>query len=176
MRRFRLTRSKQFARDDQGAVLVEFALTFPVMLLFLALVVEMSRMLWSYQVAVSGVRDASRYLGRRVPLDICVGSTATNVPLTGVYDDEVTVIVSETLQGGSAFLPAVTVDDVAPVYSCKPTPAGAGSPYRVNPAPVARVTASLTMAIPMSGLFSFFGSIPSSITTQVSSESRVFGL
>jgi Flp pilus assembly protein TadG len=169
MRLFRLPRLARFARDEKGAILVEFALTFPVMLLFLALVVEMSRMLWSYQVAISGVRDASRYLARRVPLDICVGSTATDAALTS-YDTTVTTIVSDKLGGGSAFLPTVTITDVAPTYSCK-----AGT-YRVNPAPVTRVTASLSMAVPMATFFSFFASIPSTITTTVSSEQRVFGL
>lgn len=166
MRAFRHTR---FARDENGAVLVEFALTFPMMLLFLGLIVEMSRMLWSYQVAISGVRDASRYLARRVPLEICGGATSTDVAL-GSYDSQVTTIVGEKISGGTAFLPTVTVTDVAPTYSCK-----AGT-YRVNPAPVARVTASLTMAVPMSAFFSFFGPIPSTISTTVSSEQRVFGL
>jgi Flp pilus assembly protein TadG len=169
MRRFRLNPPVRFARDERGAVLVEFALTFPLMLLFLAVVVEISRMLWAYQIAISGVRDASRYLSRRVPLDICVGSAATDAPLSA-YDSTVTAIVGSALGGGSAFPVAVTVTDVAPTYSCR-----AGS-YRVNPAPVTRVTANLTMAVPLASLFGYFVTVPATISTSVSSEARVFGI
>jgi hypothetical protein len=85
------------------------------------------------------------------------------------YVAAVTKIVSKDMLDGAVLPSSVTVNSVSPVYSCR-----VGT-YRTNPAPVARVTASLTLSIPLAALFQNFVTIPTTITTTVSGETRVFG-
>ncbi len=66
-----ITRIKTFYRSTSGAALVEFVIVFPMMILFFVMIVEFGRLYWGYQSVVAGVRDASRYLARVAPVDIC---------------------------------------------------------------------------------------------------------
>ena len=69
-----------FRQSEAGATAVEFAILLPVMMVVFAAIVEGSRIYWNYQSAVSGVRDASRYLARITNADIC-GGTANTTPV-----------------------------------------------------------------------------------------------
>ncbi len=162
LRQFRTTR--RLGSDQDGAALVEFALTLPMMLLVFAVIIEGSRMLLAYQAAISGVRDAARYLSRVVPTDIC----ATGGSVTG-YNARLLSIVRDSTSGPSVLPSAVTVNSVAAGLTCT-----AGS-FRVNPAPVATVTASVTITYPFAGLFTFAGSSLGQKTTTVTDQSRIFG-
>jgi Flp pilus assembly protein TadG len=156
-------RFDRFARNDDGAVLVEFALVFPVMLLFFAVIIESSRMMWSYQMAIEGVRDAGRYVARIAPVDVCSGGTMPDYSamLKGIVESEI---------GANAIFPSqVTVNSVSQSVSCVP-----GS-YRTSPAPVATVSADLTIAFPFGGIFGLFGASLSSVDTTVSDSARIFG-
>ena len=154
----------RLAGRDDGAVLVEFALVFPIMLLFFAVIAESSRLLWSYQMAIEGVRDAGRYLARIAPVDICL----TGGSVTG-YAAELKTIVEEDIGGGGLFPPMVTVNAVTPAVACVP-----GS-YRTDPAPIASVSADLTITFPLGGIFGLFGSSLTSATTTVTDSSRIYG-
>ena len=156
---------RRFACDQSGAALVEFALVFPLMLLFFAFVMETGRVLWTYQIAVSGVRDAGRYLARIAPIDICL----TGGSLSG-YATSLQAIVEDDLGGDGIFPASVTINSVAPSIACY-----AGS-YRTDPAPVATVSASMTVTFPLASVFTLFTNAPTTFTTVITDQSRVFGL
>ena len=56
--------TRQFARDDQTGVTVEFVATLPMILAALAIVFEFGRGLWYHHIVTKGVRDAARYAAR----------------------------------------------------------------------------------------------------------------
>ena len=60
-----------FRSTTSGATVVEFAILMPVMLVCFGTIVEGARIYWNYQSAVSGVRDAARYLARTTDGQIC---------------------------------------------------------------------------------------------------------
>lgn len=164
MDRYRIPRLSRFRRDEQGAALVEFAIALPLVLVVFAVIVEGGRLFWSYQATVAGVRDAARYVARVAPTDSC----STGATFSG-YTTKVEDIVRSTMAQDSLFPAGVTVTDVEPVLLCI-----AGS-YRVSPAPVAQVTATLEVTFPFAGVFTFAGSTLGTITTTVTDQSRVFG-
>ncbi|MCB2131090.1 MAG: pilus assembly protein, partial [Rhodobacteraceae bacterium] len=53
---------RRLLRRDDGAILVEFALALPILLIFFAVIVEGTRMMKNYHTAISGVRDATRFM------------------------------------------------------------------------------------------------------------------
>lgn len=154
---------KRFLRDTDGAALVEFAMVLPMMLLVFAVIVEGSRMLISYQSAIGAVRDATRYLARIVPTDICVTGGSISA-----YNGRVGAIANQNL--GTTTLPgSVTVQSVTSSLACV-----TGS-YRVNPAPVATVSATIAIAMPFAGIFALNGGRLNTITTTITDKARVFG-
>lgn len=153
-----------FAGRSDGAVVVEFGMVMPFMLLVLAVMFESGRMMWSYQVAIAGVRDASRYLARIAPVDIC----QTGGSFSG-YTTKLTEIVEEDLSGNNLFPSHVTINSVTPSYSC------IVGTYRVNPAPVGTVTASMTIDFPFSGIMAMFGGTMGTTTATIADQARIFG-
>lgn len=154
----------RIARGEDGAVLVEFVLVFPVMLLFFALLVESSRLLWSYQMAIDGVRDAGRYLARVAPVDICLSGGSVAGYAASLRD-----IVESDIGGNALFPPMVTVNSVTPSVACVP------GGYRTDPAPVATVSADLTITFPFGGILGMFGTNLTSVTTTVTDSARIYG-
>lgn len=155
---------RRLRRDDRGASLVEFAVVLPMMLLVFAVIVEGGRMTWNYQSAAAGVRDAVRYLSRIAPADVCTAGTLST------YTSGLLGIVRDTSSGTSLF-PAsrqVTVDSVnAQCVAITGGPAGAS---------VVKVTATVTMQVPMARVFTLFGGAAiGPITTTIADQSRVFG-
>lgn len=156
--------ARRFAAEQDGAIIVEFALVMPVMLLLLALTIEASRMMWSYQTVIAGVRDAGRYMARVTPADICTsGDSVTGLSTT------LKNIVEKDIGGNILFPASIAVTSVTPSYSC------VTGTYRVNPAAIAQVSANVTIQFPLGGVLSLFGDGLSSVTTQVTDRSRVFG-
>ena len=153
-----------FSRLEDGAILVEFALVLPVFLLVIATAIVSGHWFWAYQSAISGVRDAGRYLGRVAPIDIC----QTGGTLAG-YSTTLKNIVERDISGVSIFPSSVTIDSVTASLTCH-----AGT-YRTSPAPVATVTANMTINLPMSSVFSLFGNSLPAITISFSDQSRIFG-
>lgn len=151
-------------RDERGVALVEFALSLPLTLLVFASIVEGSRMVWAYQTAASGVRDASRYLARVAPRDICAegGSVAG-------YAEQLLGIVRDDAGGTSLFPTGMTVNSVTPSLSC---PTGN---YRGGSASIAQVTAQISITIPFAGVFGFAGQSLPTVTATLTDQSRVYG-
>ncbi|MGJ8596961.1 TadE/TadG family type IV pilus assembly protein [Sulfitobacter sp.] len=164
IQRFQPRFVKRFGGEDDGAIIVEFGIVMPIMLLLLALTVEASRLMWSYQSVIAGVRDAGRYMARVTPSDICAGGGSVS-GLSATLKD----IVQKDINGNALFPIGITVNSVTPSYSCV-----AGT-YRVSPAPVAQVTANVTVQFPLGGLLALFGEGISSVTTDVTDKSRIFG-
>lgn len=156
--------TRKVQSDEAGSVLVEFAILMPMLLLVFAVIIEGGRLMWSYQTVIAGVRDASRYLARTTPEDIC-NSGGSVAGATSALED----IVRQSIDGVSLFPSGITVNSVTPTLSCV-----VGS-YRVSPAPIAQVSASLTVTFPFSGLFSFAGQSLGQITTTIRDQSRIFG-
>jgi len=156
---------QRFQRDESGAILVEFALVLPLMLVFFAVIGESARTFWSYQQVISGVRDASRYLARVAPLDIC----DTGGSLVG-YTGSITNIVKLDRNGSGIFPSTITVNSVTPTLTCV-----TGS-FRNGPASIAQVSANITIDFPMGFIFDFFGDAVGSATTVVADQSRIYGI
>lgn len=158
-------RLPQFLRNEDGAALVEFGILLPTLLLFLAVSVEGSRTFWSYQTTIAGVRDATRYLSRVAPHDVCASGGSTSA-----WDEKLTDIVRNTQDGQSLFRVAVSVDEVTSVLACET------EGLRGGQTPVATVTAHLQIAYPFASLFTLFGAAAATVNTTVSDSTRILGL
>ncbi len=160
-------RFQVFRTEDRGGILVEFALTLPLFLLFLMLAVESGRLLYSYQSAAAGVRDAGRYMARVAQVDRCFTHGAGEIP---GYRDTLRDIVAEDIAEAPVLLSNVQVNTVIPTLEC------VVGEYRVSPAPVVTVTANVTVDFPFGGIFGLFGQELTAVTTTISDKSRVFGI
>ena len=164
---------RRFRRSTAGATAVEFAILLPVMLVVFAAIVEGSRIYWNYQSAVSGVRDAARFLARTTDADICGGVTnATAVVLSGGAATATTIIERNVGSGTTnIFPPAVTVTAVSATYTCP------DYDLRTDPTPVARVNATLNVQLPFGELFNLFGArSTTTMTSVITDQSRIYGL
>ncbi len=157
---------ERFRRDDEGAILVEFALVLPIMLLIFGLSIEAARTFWSYQATIAGVRDATRYVGRSEQTGICDNAT----PNLDRWQTIVTDIVREQNNGTVIFPSSITINSVTPVLTCV-----ADGDFRLAQVPMATVTAQLSITFPFSGLFDLVGAELPTIDTVVSDTGRIFG-
>lgn len=154
----------RFRKCQSGAALVEFALLLPILLLLFAVAIEGGRLLWSYQTVVAGVRDATRYVARVAPQNIC----SSGGTLAG-FTTDVERIVRQSIDGDTLFPAGVTVTSVTPALTCTP------GIYRVSPAGIVQVTADLTVTFPFAGIFTFSGQTLNTVTTSVADQSRIYG-
>ncbi len=157
-------RAKAFAKEEDGLALVEFGIALPIMVLIFGVAIEGGRTMMAYQAAISGVRDATRYLARAVPSDIC----EPTVPVPA-YLDDLTAIVSRAAQQNTVFPTGVSIGAVTVTYTCF-----AGT-YRTDPAAVATVTAPVSMPYPFGGVFTLWGQPAPTMSTSVTDSARVFG-
>lgn len=154
---------RRFGKENKGAALVEFALALPLFLVLFAATVDGARMLWSYQTAVAGVRDATRYLGRAAPANTCPGGDLSS------YTAELTRIVRDSVSGNNVTPSGVTIVSVVPALTC---PVG---DYRNGPVAVASVTATLTITVPFSTVFALVDGNLGTFTATVTDRTRIFG-
>jgi hypothetical protein len=162
---------RRLARSDRGVALVEFAFVLPLLMILFATIIEGGRMMWSYQTAIAGVRDAARYLGRIVPTNVCPSS----LPGTGAYDARLATIVRDSITGSSVLPADVQLDPsvASPVTASFACVTGT---YRLDSTPVATVTARVRINFPFEGLFEFAADgIDPFIVTPITDQSRVFG-
>ena len=152
-----------FGRDTRGVALVEFAIILPLMLVLFAVTIDGARMLWSYQKAIAGVRDATRYVSRHADRTICPSGD-----LNG-YSTKLLEIVRDSVDGTDITPSGVTVLSVTPTVSC-PT----GTFRNGNPS-VATVTATLRITMPFSTVFQLVGGNVGTFDATVSDSSRIFG-
>jgi Flp pilus assembly pilin Flp len=154
---------RRFAREEHGVALVEFALALPLFLVLLATAIDGGRMLWSYQKAVAGVRDATRYVGRAADMGLCPGGSIAG------HADMLERIVRNSVAGDDITPAGVTVVSVVPSLTC---PAGA---YRNGPVGVATVTATLRLDLPLSGVFALVGGELGTFDATITDRTRIFG-
>ena len=165
-----MTRLLRFWKDQSGVALVELAFGIPLMFLVFAVTVEGGRMFYAYQAVIEGVRDAGRYAGRAVPRDLCISGGA----VTDFVDTTaLTTLVSRSAGANPVFPMMIAVTGVDATHRC----VGVAGDYRVSPAPVVEVTATLQIRFPFQAFArAFFAdNAMGTITTTVSDESRVFG-
>jgi hypothetical protein len=169
----RTSLARRFARQEDGAVLVEFALVFPMMLLMFGVTVEATRMLWTYQKTISGVRDASRYIGRAADFQIC-GSGPTEI---AAWETKLTGIVEEDILGENLFFSGVDVLDVDLVLNCIDDDSLDGGPnlYAADEVIVATVSAEVLITFPLGNIFALFGDGLDSVNTTVADSVRIYG-
>lgn len=152
----------RFRRDERGAVIVEFALTLPLMLVLFAFIVESGRTFWAYQSALSGVRDATRYVGR-ADARTCddLGVVPPQVSEAALLD-----IVNRELRGGVIAQP-ITIDAVTGSYRCSD-----GGVFVI-----ATVAAQATLQLPFTGIFRLVveDSDLGEIAVALSDSTRMFG-
>lgn len=158
---------RRFAVDEDGVALLEFAFLLPIFLLFFAVTVEGGRMMWSYQTATAGVRDASRYLARSTPVNVCQpGATAFDG-----QSDYLLELVEESISDTKIFPDGVDIAAVTPDLICVDD-----ATYRNSPVGIVRVTAEITIDFPLGTLFRLAGGGGTAgLTTTLSDEHRVFG-
>lgn len=165
--------SRFLRRSESGATAVEFVILMPVMMVCFGAIVEGSRIYWNYQGAVSGVRDAARYLARTTPEGICESVTnPTWRSLPGGATEARRIIDRNLGSGGANLFPlAVGVNGVTASFSCPDLD------LAIDPTPIARVQARLDIYLPFGTVFEFFGrrgtpKLQSTITDQ----SRIYGI
>lgn len=165
--------SHRFRIGERGATAVEFAILMPVMMVCFGAITEGSRIYWNYQSAVSGVRDAARYLARITPADICGATVDTNhLPLPG-GNAEATAIINRNVGTGATnlFPLAVAVTNVTATYACPDLN------LRTDPTPVARVRATVQIQLPFGTVFEIFGQRATTVVNSVITDhSRIYGI
>jgi Flp pilus assembly protein TadG len=157
----------RFWRNQDGAALVEFAISLPLILMLAFLAVESMRLFWSYQAAIAGVRDATRYLARVAPANLCTAGGSVTA-----YAAELEAIVETTITGAALYPAGVNVTSVTPSYTCI-TSLG----LRQASVPVATVSANLSISMPFSQVMRVVGVQPTTVlNTTVRDQARVYGL
>jgi TadE-like protein len=177
-------RISQFKKREDGVALVEFAIFLPLFVLSFFVIVEFSRVFFSYQGAVVGVRDAARYLARIAPAGICEGKGGVGGVLTGFYKvddsdvnsaDSIEQIVFRNMDNENSALPDnVELLAVNSTYACVLAPPGK---YRQLEVPVAQVSADIRITLPLVGILELNGlPLIAPITHTVTDQSRIFGV
>ena len=155
---------RRLRRDEDGSALVEFGLIVPMILIVFAVTIEGSRLFWSYQATIAGVRDAARYIGRSEQTDIC----DTGGDLTG-WSDTLTQIVRDTSTGTSLFPASITINSVDATLAC------VTGEFRLTTTPIVTVSALLEIIYPFQSIFEWSGVELPITTTTITDSSRIFG-
>ena len=163
--------TSKFRRNEAGATAVEFVILLPVMMVVFAAIVEGTRLYWNYQAAVSGVRDASRYLARITNSDVCPAGGGAAVPNNG--PTVAAGIINATMRDENNLFPSgVTITGVNATVVCVATPT-----LRNAVTPVAQVQATVNIDLPFGEVFNFFGARSNAtMTSQITDQSRIYGI
>ena len=163
---------RTFRSDRSGAAMIEFAISLPILLLILAIVIEGSRIAWTHQAAASGVRDAARYIARLAPPTLCSDTAANITQLETDFTGDATDIVAERVGSpDEQILPGgVVVIDVSPTIQCM------NVDYSADDIPVVEVRVRLEISFPFGGVFDIFGDRLEPLVTEIWDESRVYGV
>lgn len=163
---------QHFKRCETGATAVEFAILMPIMMVCFGAIVEGARIYWNYQSAVSGVRDAARYLARITDPTVCTGPSTTAVAIPGGAARAISIINRNVGTGAANLFPtAVSVSNVSATFTCPDLN------LRTDPTPVAQVQATLTVQLPYSAVFEFFGRRSNTqMVSTIIDQSRIYGI
>jgi len=155
---------RRLRNQEDGSALVEFAFVLPLMLLIFAVTIEGSRTFWAYQTTIAGVRDATRFIARAEPAEVCSqGGDLSH------WNQRATDIVRNSSAGTNLFPTSITVTSVTPTLTC------VTGNYTLTQVPLATVTAQLEISYPFSGFFGFFNLQLPSVNTTVTDTGRIFG-
>jgi len=154
----------RWTRDEDGAALVEFALLLPLILVVFAVIIEGSRLFWSYQATIAGVRDATRYITRAVQTDICDGGQSLDS-----WSSRLETIVKEASDGTELFPSSISIVSVEATLDC------VEGGYRLVRTPITTVTAVLDIEFPFKSTFEWVGLTLPDRTTVVTDSGRIFG-
>lgn len=178
MKLFLFNKAKRFGRDEEGAALVEFAMTIPILFIIFAVIIEGGRLFWGYQAVIAGVRDATRYVARAAPRDVC---TAGGI---SAYQSTAERIVRTRMGAGnpSVFPGGIVVTSVVPSALTYTAPVGSTWAYRGGTVCVAQVTANIDVYFPFKNVFTLFGggalvdrTSANGNDIQVTDEQRIYG-
>lgn len=175
-----LTHIRRFRREESGVALVEFALFLPLFVLSFFVIVEFSRIFFSYQGAIVGVRDAARYLARVADADVCVTIPATpnngtvTVAGSNAIAEDILLRAMRNEEDGTPVLPTnVELTSVAVLVRCVVEPGD----YRQLNIPIVTVTAQINITLPLGNILELNGQpLLPPITPTIIDESRVFGV
>lgn len=158
---------RSFRRSETGAALVEFGISLPLILVVSYGAIDSMRLFWSYQAAVAGVRDATRYLARIAPSDICTTGGSLEA-----YETQLATIIGSTIDGGGLYPPGVEISNVNASYDCEGTLG-----LRQSQVPVTTVTADLSVELPLTGVLSLIGGEGlGTLEATLFEQARIFGL
>lgn len=65
---------RKYHHQQQGAALIELALSIPFMIMLSMIVIEFGRALYEYNTVTKSVRDAVRYLSVQMPNTLCANA------------------------------------------------------------------------------------------------------
>ncbi len=169
---------KRFLRDQHGATAVEFAILMPIMMVCFGAIVEGARIYWNYQGAVSGVRDAARYIARIEDRESCTGQpTDVLLPEASIIANALTQEKIEANLGtgeDNLFPLGVSIVDgsVSTRLLCVSTPG-----HIQDVTPVAVVAVQVQIELPFGAVFEFFGNRSNTqMVSTISDQSRIYGL
>jgi TadE-like protein len=164
-----------FREEEDGVALVEFAIFLPLFVLAFAVIVEFSRIFFSFQGAVVGVRDATRYFARVAPGNICEGATTSNTIGYSIGTDKSEMfynIVMRNMENEQGEPPyEVVLVRTTARYFCV-----IDGDYRQDAVPIAEIFAEVEVRLPLSDVFNLNGITIPTIETTISDQSRIFGV
>ncbi len=154
-------------RCDAGGPIVEFGMVLPLILLFIAVIIEGGRITWIHQATAAGVRDASRMIARIAPPDAC----ATGGSGVGSYSTMAQDIVINKVGSTTSILPLG-----ASLTGFNVTCHQRSGTYRLDPTSVVEVRAQIRIDYLFGGIFGYFGNSFDTLTTEIADQSRIFGV
>ena len=183
-----IARLKAFRNRDEGAALVEFSIIFPIFTLAFFTIVEFSRLFFSYQGAVTGVRDAARYMARTQDVTICDDKSngfqsAWTTYTRASYDTDIggslptdafyAIVWRNMRTEVTSALPAnIEPDQVRYRYFCKAGSSGLSQDL----VPMAEMRATFTVTMPLVGILELNGGpLLKPIKRELKDQSRIYG-
>jgi len=154
----------RFKRSESGVAVFEFVMVMPMTILLFAVLMDFGRIYWGVQSITAGVRDATRYLARVAPVDICI----TGGSLSG-YETTLEGFIENDIRAASVLPGGFTLTDISADYTC------ITGTFRTSPAAVATVTADVDIDFMLGNWFGVVADELGSFSTSISDASRVFG-
>lgn len=171
--------AKTFWKREDGVALVEFAVLLPLMLLAFFTIVEFSRLFFSYQGAIEGVRDAVRYMARTSDPRVCDSATGSSTVSTAVlttasgYNSYIIIENAMDTETPGDLPEKVTLNSVTERILCREFPVSGSNKI----VPMAEIEANFTVIFPLVGILEFAGQpLMNPISHTLSDETRIYGL
>lgn len=167
----------QFRNGTSGATVVEFAILMPVMLVCFGAIVEGARIYWNYQGAVSGVRDAARYIARIEDRDICIGRPIGLLSESSIIANAIAQerIEANMGNGASNLFPlgvSIVNNSVSTRLRCVATPG-----HSQDVTPVVVVAVRVRVDLPFGTVFELFGVRDNTrMVSRITDQARIYGI